>query len=289
MMCRQMLTMLVSALLLSPGLLQAARWTKDSVVVSGQDPATYDALMHLAASPHRSATHRARDIDRHPIETLSFFGIKKNMTVMEVWPGTSGWYTELLAPLLRDQGHYIAALWNPKSNSPYVIEGLQTFKTKLASRPDLYSKVTVVALEAPNALHPVTARSIDLIVSFQGLHLWLLHDDAPAMIGALYAALKPGGVLGVVDHRADPLAPNDTQAKLGYINEAYAIDLIKNAGFELLEASDLNANPKDSRDYDQGVWALPPTYRMGDKDRSKYTEIGEGDRFTLKFRKPLKP
>jgi predicted methyltransferase len=267
-------------------MLEGAPRTKDNNAIGAQDAATYDALMRLAASPHRSPTQRARDHDRHPVETLTFFGIKKNMTVLDASPDSTGWYTELLAPLLRDQGHYIAALWDPKSDSPYERAALQAFKSKLAARSDLYGRVTVVALEAPNALHPVKPGTVDLVVSIQGLHLWMLHETAPAMLGALYSSLKPGGILGIVDHRADPLSPTDTHAKLGYVNEAYAIDLIKNAGFEFLEASDVNSNPKDSRDYDQGVWALPPTYRMGDKDRSKYTDIGESDRFTLKFRKP---
>jgi predicted methyltransferase len=286
MMVRWMLAVVGSAMMLCPMMLEAVPGTKDNSTLGGQDTATYDSLMHLAASPHRTPMQRARDHDRHPIETLTFFGIKKNMAVLDVSPDSNGWYTELLAPLLRDQGQYVAALWDAKSDSPYERAALQAFKAKLAARPDLYSKVSVVALQPPHALHPVKPQTIDLVVSIQALHLWLLQDTAPAMLGALFTALKPGGLLGIVDNRADPLSPTDTHAKLGYVNEAYAIDLIKSVGFEFLEASDVNSNPKDARDYDQGVWALPPTYRMGDKDRSKYTEIGESDRFTLKFRKP---
>ena len=135
---------------------------------------------------------------------------------------------------------------------------------------------------------PVAPNSVDLVVTFRNLHNWLAQDDAaPAMLKAMYAALKPGGVLGIVDHRADSNAPVDLRAKLGYVNEAYAVQLVKDAGFEFEGSSEINANPNDTRDYEQGVWTLPPTLRLGDKDREKYATIGESDRFTLKFRKPL--
>jgi len=194
----------------------------------------------------------------------------------------------VLAPLLRDHGRYVAAGWDPKFDNKFVQDGIHSFQAMLEGHPDLYGKVEVAALQYPGALAPVPPNSVDLIVTFRNLHNWMARDDAaPAMLKAIYAALKPGGVLGLVDHRADPGAPLDAHAKLGYVNQQYAIDLVKAAGFEYLAASEVNANPKDTRDYEQGVWTLPPTWRLGDKDRDRYAAIGESDRFTLKFRKPL--
>jgi predicted methyltransferase len=252
------------------------------------DAATLAALDGVLAGAHRSDAARARDVYRHPKETLEFFGIRADMTVMEIWPGAGGWYTEVLAPLLRDRGRYIAAGWDPKFDSKFVQDGIRSFQAKLDGSADLYGKVEVTALQYPGALAPVPPNSVDLIVTFRNLHNWLARDEAaPAMLKAMYAALKPGGVLGLVDHRADPNAPVDPRAKLGYVNERYAIELVRAAGFEYLGASEINANPRDTRDYEQGVWTLPPTWRLGDKDRDRYAAIGESDRFTLKFRKPL--
>jgi predicted methyltransferase len=250
------------------------------------DSATLAALDRILAGAHRSDANRARDVYRHPRATLEFFGVRQDQTVMEIWPGAGGWYTELLAPLLRDKGHYLAAGWDPKSELKFVQDGNRSFSSKLEAHPELYDKVTVTALDYPGAMNPTPPESVDVILTFRNLHNWMARDAAPAMLKAMYAALKPGGVLGLVDHRADPNAPVDPKAKTGYVNEAYAIELAKNAGFELVAASEINANPKDTRDYEQGVWTLPPTWRLGDKDRDRYAAIGESDRFTLKFRKP---
>ncbi|MBS0395672.1 MAG: class I SAM-dependent methyltransferase, partial [Proteobacteria bacterium] len=261
--------------------------TKPAPAPPGSDAATLAALDRVLAGAHRSDANRSRDIYRHPHETLAFFGVREDMTVMEIWPGAGGWYTEVLAPLLRDHGRYIAAGWDPASDSKFVQDGIRAFRAKLEDNPALYGKVEVTALQYPNALAPVPPGSVDLVVTFRNLHNWLARDEAAtAVLKAIYAALKPGGILGVVDHRADPAAPVDPRARLGYVNEAYAIDLIKAAGFEFLGASEVNANPKDTRDYEQGVWTLPPTWRLGDKDRERYAAIGESDRFTLRFRKP---
>ena len=255
--------------------------------IAASDPATLAELDKSLAGSHRSDANRARDVYRHPRQTLEFFGIRQDQTVMEIWAGAGGWYTEILAPLLREHGHYIAANWDPNSALKVVADSVSAFRTKLDGNPDLYDKVTVTALQYPAALNPVPPASVDLIVTFRNLHNWLARDQAaPAMLKAMYAALKPGGVLGIVDHRADPAAPRDLQAKNGYVNEAYAIELAKAAGFEFAAASEVNANPKDTRDYEQGVWTLPPTWRLGDKDREKFAAIGESDRFTLKFVKP---
>ena len=255
--------------------------------IAPSDAATLAELDKVLAGSHRSDANRARDVYRHPRQTLEFFGIRQDQTVMEIWAGAGGWYTEILAPLLREHGRYIAANWDPNSDLKVVQDSVSAFRTKLEGNPDLYDKVTVTALQYPGALNPVPPGSVDLIVTFRNLHNWLARDEAaPAMLKAMYAALKPGGVLGIVDHRADPAAPADPKAKNGYVGESYAIELAKSAGFEFIGSSAINANPNDTRDYEQGVWTLPPTWRLGDKDREKYAAIGESDRFTLKFVKP---
>jgi predicted methyltransferase len=251
------------------------------------DARTLAALDAVLAGPQRSDANGARDAYRHPRETLEFFGIRDTQTVLEVWPGGGGWYTEVLAPLLRERGRYIAASYDPASESKFAQDTIRNFRAKLDAAPTTYDRVEVVALQHPGALAPVPPESVDLIVTFRNLHNWLAREGAaPAMLNAMYRALKPGGVLGIVDHRADPAAPADPKARLGYVGEQAAIDLVEQAGFEFIGSSEVNANPKDTRDYEQGVWTLPPTFRLGDKDRERYAAIGESDRFTLRFRKP---
>lgn len=246
------------------------------------------ALLDAAiAGEHRSDANRARDAWRHPKETLLFFGLRADMAVMEIWPGAGGWYMEILAPVLRDRGRYIAAQWDPASDSQFVQDALKAFRAKLESRPDLYDKVEVVALQHPGAMTPVPAGSLDMVLTFRNIHNWMPRDAAKPMFEAMYAALKPGGILGVVEHRAAADGgPQDPKARSGYVREDYAIELITGVGFELAARSEINANPRDTKDYDQGVWTLPPTLRLGDRDREKYQAIGESDRFTLLFRKP---
>jgi predicted methyltransferase len=250
------------------------------------DAATAAALDSVLAGDHRSEANRARDQYRHPKETLTFFGLRQDMAVMEVWPGAGGWYTEVLAPVLRDKGRYIAAGWDPKVDNKYVQDGIRSYRNKLDARPDLYGKVEVTALQLPTAMTPVPPGSVDMVVTFRNIHNWMSRDAAKGMFEAMYAALKPGGILGVVEHRASTDKPQDPKAQSGYVREDHAIQLIEGVGFRLLGKSEVNANPKDTKDYDQGVWTLPPTYRLGDKDREKYTAIGESDRFTLRFQKP---
>lgn len=249
-----------------------------------RDQATASAIEGVLAGEHRSAGNRARDIHRHPVETLLFFGIKPEMTVVEVWPGAGGWYTEILAPLLAERGKLYAAMMPPFPGNEYVTNSLKQFDGKLASRPDLYGKVTVSRL-GPGDFNAAPPGSADLVVTFRNLHNWMNLGFAEAAIAEMHRALKPGGILGVVEHRADPAKPVDPRAANGYVNEEEAIRLIEAAGFELVERSDINANPLDTKDHEQGVWALPPNYRAGNRDRAKYEAIGESDRFTLKFRK----
>jgi predicted methyltransferase len=250
------------------------------------DAATLATLDKVLAGDHRSDANRARDKYRHPKETLEFFGLRQDMTVMEVSPGGGGWYTEVLAPTLRERGKYIAAGWDPNSTSEYVKTNSKKFADKLAARPDLYDRAKVTALQAPNALKPVPDGSVDMVVTFRNIHGWMGNDSADAMFKAMYAALKPGGILGVVEHRAKADKPQDPKAKSGYVREDYAIEMIERAGFKLIGKSEVNANPKDTADHPEGVWTLPPTLELGDVDRDKYLAIGESDRFTLRFRKP---
>jgi predicted methyltransferase len=263
-----------------------------AMVAAASDPPVTDAatlatLDKVLAGDHRSADNRARDIWRHPKDTLEFFGFRQDMAVMEVWPGGGGWYTEVLAPALREHGRYVAASWDPKSASKYAQDNIKKFADKLAARPDVYDRAEVTSLQAPDALHPVPDGSVDMVVTFRNIHNWMGSDSAPAMFEAMYAALKPGGILGVVEHRARKTGePQDPKAKSGYVRTDYAIRLIEGAGFKLIGESEINANPRDSADHPNGVWSLPPTFRGGDADRDKLLAIGESDRFTLRFRKP---
>ena len=248
--------------------------------------ATAQALDNILADPHRSEADRARDRYRHPKETLLFFGIRPEMTVLEVWP-EPGWYTDIIAPLLRDQGKYYAGVIEPDPTSQSRGRRLESFRNKLASDATIYGKAVMVTFPSHGG-DAVPPGTIDLVVTFRNLHNWMEDDTAASMLATAYRALKPGGVLGVVDHRGNPALPQDPKAKSGYVTEEYAIKLIEAQGFRLLGTSEVNANPKDTKDYSEGVWTLPPSYRLGDKDREKYAQIGESDRFTLKFEKPAK-
>jgi len=243
------------------------------------------ALQAAIAGDWRDPENRARDAARHPRETLEFFGIRPDMAVVEIWPG-AGWYSEILAPYLRDHGRYIAAHWDPEAKQEFFRKGVQGFKDKLAARPDVYGKAEVVVLALPDKAAMVAPESVDMVVTFRNIHNWMASGKAPEMFAAMYRALKPGGVLGVVEHRAATDQPQDPKARSGYVRQDFATALAEQAGFVFEAASEVNANPRDSKDYPGGVWTLPPTLREGDKDREKYLAIGESDRFTLRFRKP---
>ncbi len=244
------------------------------------------ALDRILAGDWRAEENRARDRYRHPKRTLLFFGIRPEMAVLEVWP-EPGWYTEVLAPLLADKGRYYAGVIPPDPHSQYIGKRLEEYRQKLAARPEIYAHVIVVNFP-PDGADVVPPGTLDMVLTFRNIHNWMACGAAPQAFATMYRALKPGGVLGVVEHRGNPALPQDPQAKSGYVNEDYAIKLIEAAGFRLVASSQVNANPKDTRDYEQGVWTLPPTYRLGDRDHDKYAAIGESDRFTLKFVKPAK-
>jgi predicted methyltransferase len=245
---------------------------------------TADALTGILAGDQRTSEERARDVYRHPKETLLFFGIRPEMQVLEVWP-EPGWYTEVIAPLVRESGHYYAAVIPGDPSDKHITQRLQDYRAKLASRPELYDKVSVVNFPADGG-DAVPPGTLDMVVTFRNIHNWMARDDAAQAFATMYRALKPGGILGVVEHRGNPAVEQDPHAKSGYVNEDFAVHLIEAQGFRLVAKSEVNANPKDTKDYQQGVWTLPPTYRLGEKDHDKYAAIGESDRFTLRFVKP---
>jgi SAM-dependent methyltransferase len=245
------------------------------------------SLAKVIAGAHRTQAFAVRDPYRHPKETLLFFGIRPDSHVAEIWPG-AGWYAEILAPYLRDNGRYYAAHFpiDDKTSDAYRKSRLG-FQEKLAKDPALYGKVVVTSVRAPEHTALAPPASLDLVLTFRNVHNWVVESgNDQEMFKAFYDALKPGGVLGVVEHRARPAATLDDMKRSGYMTEAYVIALAEKTGFKLGGRSEVNANPKDTKDYAEGVWALPPTYRNGNVDRQKYADSGESDRMTLKFIKP---
>ncbi len=244
------------------------------------------ALADAIASPERTEAFRVRDAYRHPQETLTFFDVQPNMTVVEIWPG-GGWYTEILAPYLKDKGQYIAAGFALTESSPgYYAKGMTSFVEKLNASPARYSKVGITALGAPDRYTIAPEGSADRVLTFRNVHNWMDADIAPQVFTAMFKALKKGGVLGVVEHRAAPGTSIEKMKDSGYVTEAEVKRLALEAGFRFERASEVNANPKDTKDYAKGVWTLPPRLAEGEKDRAKYVAIGESDRMTLRFVKP---
>ena len=244
------------------------------------------SLESAAAGDHRAASNIARNDSRHPVETLNFFGIKDGMTVIEIWPGGGGWYTEVLAPYLRDGGKFYAANYDGSTGVKYFEKNAQKFRDKLAAQPDVYDQVIVTNLMPPNSLEAAPAGTADMVLTFRNLHNWVRDGRDEAMFKAMYDALKTGGVLGLVAHRGTDEMLGAESAKKGYLAESEALRLAASAGFKFVDRSEVNANPNDTKDYPDGVWTLPPSYRLGDTDKEKYTAIGESDRMTLKFVKP---
>lgn len=251
-------------------------------LAAGSALAADTKLESIIDGKHRSAESKARDKYRHPAETLEFFGIKDNMAVVELWP-FGGWYTQILAPYLHDKGKYYAAATDSPAGA-----GMSRYDAELQkllkSDPKLYDKVIVTTL-SPGKKEIAPAGTADMVLTFRNIHNWTRSGIDAGVFEEAFKALKPGGILGVVEHRSDP-HPSGTPN--GYVSEADAIKLAESAGFKLLAKSEINANPKDLKDYPKGVWTLPPNFAEGDKDRAKYAAIGESDRFTLKFQKPVK-
>ena len=239
------------------------------------------ALRAAATAPTRTAANLARDQYRHPVETLAFLQVKPSDTVVEIWPG-GGWYTEILVPYLAaGGGRYIAAA--PERS-------LTGVRKLIAAQPSVYGRVQTanfpVLAQAPGT--PVTAGSADVVLTFRNVHNWMMGKQPfeAAAFAQMYAMLKPGGTLGVVEHRLPEAADDGRQRTSGYIKTSTVRRLAEAAGFRLVAQSEINANPRDGADHPEGVWTLPPTYRLGDKDRARYAAIGESDRMTLRFVKP---
>ena len=235
---------------------------------------------------HRSEANQARDQYRHPVETLEFFGIEEGDTVMEIWPG-GGWYTEILAPAMRDYGTLIIATWDPQveGQSAYRYELPKKMEETFAEHPEVYDQVTLEYFSPPESPSLGEAGSLDAIVTFRNTHGWIAAGQAQDVFNEFARVLKPGGILGVVQHRAEEGSDPKVSAKQGYVSEVAIKELASNAGFEFDAGSEINANPKDKKDHEKGVWTLPPSYSLGDKDKEKYETIGESDRMTLRFRK----
>jgi predicted methyltransferase len=260
-----------------------------SPAAESADPATAAALQAAVNGAHRSPEHRARDAHRHPVETLQFFGLRQDMTVVELWPGGNGWFTEVLAPVLRERGKLIATNFDT-SGPPdaYQTKSGKKFLDKLASNPAVYDKVQVVTVTDTKSLVLAPEGSVDMVLTFRNTHNWVEDKIEADIYGAAFKALRPGGVLGIEQHRGKPgpVADPVEQAKTGYLPEDWVIARVESFGFKFAGKSEVNANPRDTKDHDKGVWALPPALENGDKDRDKYTAIGESDRMTLKFVKP---
>ena len=241
-----------------------------------------DALKAAIASKDRTPANVARDSARHPYETLAFFGIKPTMTVVELSPG-GGWYTEILAPYLREKGKLIAAGESPKSEREGARRYADNLTKKLEGNPAMFDKVQRGVFEPPREYNIAAPGSVDMVVTFRNIHNWTGagDDKVKEIFKNIHTVLKPGGVFGVVDHRMPASKPVDP--KSGYMHEAAVIKMIEAAGFKLAAKSEINANAKDTADHPQGVWTLPPVMALKDVDRAKYQAIGESDRMTLKF------
>lgn len=244
--------------------------------------ATTHALDAILAGS-RPAPDRSQDRYRHPVRTLLFFGIRPQSRVLLVWPA-SGYYTRIIAPLVRRRGRLYAGVIAP-GHSAFLAARLARYRKLLASRPTRYDRVRVVTFPTDGA-NVLPAGSVNMALTFRDLHQWMALGVARQAFATIYRALAPGGVLGVVDNRGKPSVPQDPRAKNGYVKQDYAIKLIQSVGFRLVATSEVNANPHDTRNYPAGVWTLAPTYRLGRIDRAHYAAIGGSDRFTLKFIKP---
>jgi predicted methyltransferase len=255
-----------------------------SAPASASAPASLDTAI---AGSLRSERAKARDIYRHPRETLQFFGLAPTQTVLEIAPG-GGWYTDILAPYLRDTGHLYEAEYISPSEALNSEERATNaaYQQRLANQPDVYGHVVVGALQAGGFSGFDADQQFDLVLTFRNIHNWIKDGQIDANLQAFYRALKHGGTLGVEEHRAQAGTPLQQMIDTGYVTEQYVIEHAQAAGFVLAARSEINANPRDTKDYPHGVWSLPPTYAGGDADRQRLAAIGESDRMTLRFVKP---
>ena len=253
------------------------------VVIAKDQPAA-TSLDSMLAGDWRSDKNKARDQYRHPKQTLEFFGVTANQTVIELVPG-GGWYAEILAPWLKDHGHYVAAIFKPKDAAGEDARDKKGIGAKIASDKAHFGAVQVVEFDGKAPVFGAPG-SADVVLTFRNVHNWTDDGNAEAMFKGMFAVLKKGGTLGVVDHRAKPGTTLAANKDTGYLPVDAVIKLATDAGFKLVSQSEINANPKDTKDYPKGVWTLPPVLALKDVDRDKYLAIGESDRMTLKFVKP---
>ncbi|WP_404400342.1 methyltransferase [Idiomarina seosinensis] len=248
-------------------------------------------LEEAVKHPDRTPQYVRRDEHRNPVETLEFFGVEPDMTVVEIWPG-GGYYTEILAPYLEAEGTLYAAHFPEETNSDYYQRSLDKFKQRVSTEP-VFGRVEITEFAPTTPLESDIAppSSADRVLTFRNLHNWYMGGGEEAVREAFlqfYQALIPDGVLGVVDHRLPEDATDAAMAESGYIKESWVIGIAEEAGFQFVESSEVNANPKDSADHPKGVWNLPPTLNVAEGDDPAFYEaIGESDRFTLKFKKPV--
>lgn len=257
-----------------------------SLLMTFNPAAMADETLHKAITDDRRISENvARDVYRNPYATLNFFGISSNMQVAEIWPG-KGWYTEILAPWLKQGSGQLIAAGFPADMGPEWRQNLrQNYNDWLKSDPARFGQVTVTEF-GPGHWRIADENSLDAVLTFRNVHNWVQGDVANAAFDAMFSALKPGGILGVTDHRALPDTDLATMKKTGYLTEALVIELAETAGFELVAKSDINANPADDTMHPNGVWSLLPNLRVDEADKDIYRQIGESDRMTLKFIKP---
>jgi predicted methyltransferase len=242
-------------------------------------------LSQILIGDHRSPENIARNASRNPIETLEFFGLKPDMTLIEIGP-SGAWYTEILAPYMRDNGRYYGAHFSPNSENSFQRRNLENFEAKLKGDPSVYGRAIIRHLHPPHETAIGPAEGADIALTFRNVHNWMARGLETEFFKAFYENLKSGGILGLIEHRAPDAASRQHMIDTGYVSEAYVKQVANSAGFEFVASSEINANNRDTKDHPEGVWTLPPNFRMGETDRAKYAAIGESDRMTLKFRKP---
>ena len=246
-----------------------------------EKPVEDKTLESVVSGPHRLEMDRKRDQFRNPVETLKFFEVEPEMSVVEVSPG-GGWYTDILAPYL--EGTLYVAAFNDKSARQYYRDTNLRLKQKAEKNKKLYGNIKYTVFEMPDDLGPIAPKeSVDRVLTFRNVHNWMKAGKAKEAFQEFHRVLKKGGLLGVVEHRANKASKVDPKAESGYAHTQQVIDLAQSAGFKLVAQSEINANPKDTAKHPKGVWTLPPSLKLGKKDQAKYEKIGESDRMTLKF------
>lgn len=245
-------------------------------------------LEEVVMSEARDEEERARDVYRNPVETLLFFGFDPNERVMEIWPG-GGWYTQILAPAIaRSEGQFTAAnfAFDPEDEENYLTQMGTAYLELLEEESERFGQVEVVEFGLPDAAELGPPESQDMVLTFRSLHNQHRQGHLDDLFASFYDVLAPGGTLGVVQHRAPEGSDPDETAPDGYLPESFVIEVAEAAGFELVESSEINANPEDTADHAEGVWSLPPTLRGGEETEEEMRAIGESDRMTLRFVKP---